>query len=330
MNVFVCEFCCCRPASDETAQGLRGEGWAMLAAVLHDLNSIPGVAAHTLLAEDFGLAPVACRRIPPTAEEQAFREAAAAADWTLVIAPESDGLLHERCRWVEEAGGKLLGPSAEAVRLVGDKLSLAAHLHARGVPTPPTLPVREALDAAAGLPFPAVCKPRRGAGSQATYLVREEAELCGLANADAIVQPYVPGKPVSAAFLLGLGRCLSLPPAAQHLSDDGRFRYLGGDVPLPPPLAERASRLGRLAVETVPGRRGYVGVDIVLGEDTDGSGDRVIEINARLTTSYVGLRALARGNLAEAMLGVAAGSDAPELCWRKATISWNAAGRVLQ
>ena len=37
---------------------------------------------------------------------------------------------------------------------------------------------------------------------------------------------------------------------------------------------------------------------------TSVSGDRVIEINPRLTTSYVGLRALARFNLAEALLAV--------------------------
>ena len=317
MNVFVCEFCCCRPASDGTAQALRGEGWAMLAAVLHDLNRVPGVRAHTLLAEDFGPASVACRRVAPSAEEQMFRALAAAADWTLVIAPETDGLLHERCRWTEEAGGRLLGPSAEAVRLTGDKLTLAGQLRDRGVATPSTLPVREALHAVAGLSFPAVCKPRRGAGSQSTYLVREEAELRCLAGADAIVQPYVPGMPVSAAFLLGPGRCLSLPPASQHLSDDGRFRYLGGQLPLPPPLAERASRLGRLAVEAVPGLRGYVGVDIVLAENADGSGDRVIEINARLTTSYLGLRALAQGNLAKVMLGVATGTEVAELTWHQ-------------
>src|SRR5262249_27211100 len=113
-------------------------------------------------------------------------------------------------------------------------------------------------------------------------------------SADHIVQPFVPGVAASVAFLFGPGRCLALPPAAQRLSEDDCFRYLGGSVPLPPPLAERARRLAWTAVETLPDLRGYVGVDVVLGDATDGSADWIIEINPRLTTSYVGLRALAR------------------------------------
>jgi predicted ATP-grasp superfamily ATP-dependent carboligase len=53
---------------------------------------------------------------------------------------------------------------------------------------------------------------------------------------------------------------------------------------------------------------GYIGVDMVLGEDALGAGDAVIEINPRLTTSFVGLRAIARTNLAQAMLAVAEGA----------------------
>jgi hypothetical protein len=52
---------------------------------------------------------------------------------------------------------------------------------------------------------------------------------------------------------------------------------------------------------------GYVGVDLILGNDPAGGADRVLEINPRLTTSYVGLRAAAKTNLAEAMLAVCRG-----------------------
>ncbi|HEV3003063.1 MAG TPA: ATP-grasp domain-containing protein, partial [Pirellulales bacterium] len=50
---------------------------------------------------------------------------------------------------------------------------------------------------------------------------------------------------------------------------------------------------------------GYLGVDLVLGGPDDGSDDVVIEINPRLTTSYIGLRAACRENLAAAMLALA-------------------------
>jgi predicted ATP-grasp superfamily ATP-dependent carboligase len=329
MKVFVYEFSCCRPATDETALALRAEGWAMLSAVLHDLNRVPGVAVVTLL-RDFGPDPFAAHRVPPADEERGFRELAAGADGTLIIAPETDGILLERCRWAEEAGGRLLGPSAAAVRLTGDKLALARHFHEQGIPTPPTRTLREILDSPAGLSSPVVFKPRRGAGSQETYLIRDKIAFDRPVTNESIVQPYIRGMPASVAFLVGPRLCLALPPAVQQLSDDGCFRYLGGAAPLPPPLAERARRLGRLAVEAVPGLHGYVGVDLVLGDPEDGSGDRVIEVNARLTTSYVGLRTLSRSNLAEVMLCVAAGTEAPELLWREGPVFWKADGRLLQ
>ena len=330
MNLFLYEFSCARPAADETARALRAEGWAMLSALLHDLDRVPGGTVLTLLSEDFGPAPFAGRRVAPADEERHFRELAAAADGTLIIAPETDGLLLARCLWAEEAGGRLLGPSSRAVRLTGDKLALARHLHERDIPVPPTRLLNEVLRSSAVVSFPVVCKPRRGAGSQETYLIHHENELRHFPDAGFIVQPYIPGMPASVAFLIGPRQCLALPPAAQHLSDEGRFRYLGGQAPLPSSLAERAGRLGRQAVEAVPGLRGYVGVDLVLGAAPDGSGDRVMEVNARLTTSYVGLRALARTNLAAVMLGVACGTEASELCWREGTISWKAEGSVLE
>jgi hypothetical protein len=317
MRAFVYEyFSAGRPGS----AAILAEGRAMLSAVVEDLGRAPGVEAVTL-------PPVA-----PDAEERAFRALARAATGSLVIAPECDGLLAERCRWVEEEGRRLLGPSSAAVRRTGDKLELARHLLARGVPTPPTAPWPGEPPPSA---FPLVCKPRDGAGSQATFLVRDERELSccvGQARAEGwegemVVQPHVPGRAVSVAFLTGPGQRVALPAAEQILSEDGRFRYEGGRLPLPEGLNRRARRLAERAVTAVEGLCGYVGVDLVLGEEADG-GDRVIEINPRLTTSYVGLRALARFNLAEALLAAAAGAALPSLRWREGPIRFWPDGRV--
>jgi predicted ATP-grasp superfamily ATP-dependent carboligase len=98
------------------------------------------------------------------------------------------------------------------------------------------------------------------------------------------------------------------------LSDDGRFRYLGGTVPLDSALCRRAMSLGQRAVEAVDGLLGYVGVDLVLGESADH--DWIIEINPRPTTSYLGLRALSRSNLAETILRVARGQPVAPPSWR--------------
>jgi predicted ATP-grasp superfamily ATP-dependent carboligase len=309
----------------------------MLAAAVEDCRRAAGVEVLTLLderrrPEAEGRWPdVAVTWVEPGGEPDAFRSAAAAADFALVIAPEFDRLLETRCRWAEAAGCRLLGPPPDAVALTADKLALFRHLDRASVPTPETMP---AMQSVVGFPpRPWVVKPRYGAGSQETYLVTLTGTLTlnPLATGplgEMIVQPYVPGQPASVAFLIGPRQTIALAPAAQHLSDDGHFHYLGGQAPLPEPLAGRAVRVARRAVDAVPGLGGYVGVDVVLGEAADGTGDRVIEINPRLTTSYVGLRALAADNLMELLLRVARGEPTAEPRWRPGVVSWTADGHT--
>ena len=307
----------------------------MLAAALEDFGRLPGVEVVTLLPDEpFACAECRYRTIRSRDDESTFRTLAASADFTLVIAPECGDLLETRCRWVEDAGGRSLSPSSAAVRLTGDKLALGRHLHQAKVPTPECQPADP--HSSPTLRFPLVCKPRQGAGSQATFLVRNREEWAGCAakahaeawQGDWLVQPLVAGNAVSVAFLVGERRTVPLAPASQELSADGRFRYQGGRLPLAPALAERAVRLGRRAVDTVAGLRGYVGVDLILGECPEGSQDWVIEINPRLTTSYIGLRALAATNLAEAMLRVVQGEDLPDPIWHAGPVHFRPDGAV--
>lgn len=260
---------------------------------------------------------------------EAFRSLAARAHYTLVIAPETGGRLEYLCREVLQAGGRLLGPSPDAVRLTADKLALARHWDRHGVPTPPTW---ELGDQPAGVPV--VVKPRDGAGSQATAIrspsppeAGGEGDRMSLPNwpSPMIAQEYVSGFAASVAFLIGPAQIVPLLPCEQLLSTDGRFTYLGGRLPIAPDLAARGVRIAEQAIRCVPGLLGYVGVDVVLGDD---GRDWAIEINPRLTTSYVGLRVLARFNLAEAMLATAQGQPLPALAWHDRRIEFTPAGGV--
>ena len=55
---------------------------------------------------------------------------------------------------------------------------------------------------------------------------------------------------------------------------------------------------------------------------------RAIEINPRLTTSYVGLRALADFNIAEAMLRAANGQPFEALKWKPGRVRFGPEGNV--
>jgi predicted ATP-grasp superfamily ATP-dependent carboligase len=299
VRFFVYEYANAR-ADATLPKSIRREGEAMLRAVTGDLGRIEGAQVWTL---------------PSSSDESAFRRLAREADFSLIIAPEFGDILYERCCWIEEEHGRLLGPSSRAVALTGDKWALCEHLRLRGVQTPVCHAINEMPPQ-----FPLVCKPRFGAGSQATFRIDRSGALpdcLAVARAEGwqgemMLQPFVAGTAASVSFLCGSNACVPLAPTTQILSNDGRFHYHGGELPLPPPLAERAVGVALSAINTVPGLLGYVGVDVVLGD----AGDCVIEINPRLTTSYLGLRALAEDNLAEMMVRVVLGENVKAPRWR--------------
>ena len=288
-----------------SAPSLLAEGRAMLAAVTADLRAIPDTQ---VIAWE-----------PSTDPTGTFRRLVRMADFTLLIAPEFDGILERLAREVVAVGGKLLGPSADAIHLTADKLHLAQHWQMNGVPTPETWAQG---DRPATGPF--VVKRRDGAGSQGMMLVDGGAEPSGLNH--LIAQQYVEGLAASVSFLIGPARAVPLIACEQLLSADGHFHYLGGRLPIPAALAARAVAIARVAVACVPGLNGYVGVDVVLGND---GRDWAIEINPRLTTSFVGLRALAKFNLAGAMMAASRGDPLPQLSWHEGPIAFTADGRIL-
>jgi predicted ATP-grasp superfamily ATP-dependent carboligase len=132
-----------------------------------------------------------------------------------------------------------------AVWFAGDKRATADVFRICAIPAPLTRPADEAAVDTVG--FPAVLKP---AHAYRKLLPAMRAEL---PSDQLILQRYVSGTPASVSFLVGHHGIVPLVPCEQLLSADGRFRYLGGRVPLAPPLARRALDLGRRAVAAVPG-----------------------------------------------------------------------------
>ncbi len=139
------------------------------------------------------------------------------------------------------------------------------------------------------------------------------------------LEEYCPGTPCSVAVLGDGERIWTLPPFYQRLADDGTFAYLGGRRIMDRSHCQRASSLAQAAVAALPCPVGYAGVDLVLASLP--SEDVVIEVNPRLTTSYVGLRQIAEVNLAAAMLQVARG-DAPALRFSDRSVDFLADGTV--
>ncbi len=307
---------------------LATEGRAMLTAVAADFAA-EGIALDVLRdarGPEVSLPGCAIYEISSAADEQqTLRRLAAEADWTLLIAPEFQGHLLTRCRAVEAAGGRLLGPSSELVALATDKHALCEHLSRHDI----NVPRGVALDHFEPLPsdfhYPAVLKPRDGAGSLGVERVESWSVARRNGPSPARLEAFCPGQPASVAVLCGPEISVTLPPCFQSLGGESGFSYLGGSLPIPDELAARATDLAQRAVASLPRPLGYLGVDLVLGDEPSGAADVVIEINPRLTTSYIGLRGLFAGNLAVAMLAIASGQS-PGLCWKPGPITFETSG----
>lgn len=290
------------------------EGAAMLGALAADLQRIPDCRVTVLrdprVVQLSSSGSEVVEVLSRFSHDEEIERVGAESDATILIAPEFDGILWKAARRIVAAGGRLISPSPEFIRLTADKHRTCEMLKAAGVPVPEGRVLEPDEPLPADFAYPAVLKPIDGAGSQDSYFVRDAHDVPPAYAWPRRVERYIPGMPASAAMLCGPVGRVGLMPCRQRISEDGRLRYLGGELPLAAGFADRAKSLAERAVAALPTTVGYVGVDLVLGREPDGSEDAVIEVNPRLTTSYVGLRAAARSNLAEAMWRVGQGESA--------------------
>lgn len=306
------------PVASPTEHPLLPEGRAMVAAMAADLSRIPDV--ELFVTRD--------QRLPDSTipdgtqvviagtddEREQLTTWAMRVDGVLLIAPEYGRRLQERAEWIERAGGRLLSPDAAFIELATHKTRTAEHLARSGIPVPRAMLLQADESLPDEFPFPAVFKPEDGVGCLDTHLASARHEVAGIRSqlsGICRVEAYCAGQAASVIGLCGPRRRALLPPCYQHISVNGHFQYLGGAYPLPRPLMNRACHLARRAFEALPATSGCVGLDLVLGDDPDGTQDVVIEVNPRLTTSYLGLRQATTGNLAAAMLAILQGGRSP-------------------
>lgn len=312
------------------AGSLLTEGAAMLHALATDFLAVPGLEVFTLRDARLTSLKLPTQAITRTVTarqeaDRVFEELVGQSDFTLLIAPEFGSHLLRRTLAVERLGKRLLSPGSEIVALASDKWRTYQFFREHGVRTPETWLLDRNDPRLPEAPFPLVVKPIDGCGSLGVQLLRSRNDTIDWSQigGEAVVQTFCPGIAASLAVLCRPGYQDTLPAFRQTLSSDGRFTYLGGEGPLPDHLLLRAARAFALPESA----SGYVGIDLVLGEAEDGSQDYAIEINPRLTTSYVGLRALFNENLAQAMLEVALGKS-PRLTMKPENISFSADGTV--
>ncbi len=223
------------------------------------------------------------------------------------------GLEEARVRGVE-----VLNNPPERAAQVSDKLWLARWLEGRGFPFIKTQASAEGID------FPAVIKPRKGAGGVGCRLVSSRADL-GLEEG-LIIQEWIEGRPGSVS-VIGNGREARAVATNEQIigaafAGAKDFRYSGNITPLEPDCPE----LAEMAEEIISELRlvGSNGVDFLLTEN----GPVVVEVNPRFQGSLDTVELSTGLNIFKAHLEAFRGI-LPELPLPASRVPRKTAGRVI-
>lgn len=283
MKVLIFEYI---TANGEASESLQREGQMMVDALLANFAKLPDV--ETVL-------------FPATKNvEIEFQKYIKHVDAVWVIAPEFDGILERFCHYVEDAGKRLLTSPAKAVALTANKLTTFQILHAAKIQTVSTEVFNSEFDYDKTKEW--IIKPIDGVGAENTYLLTSEKDWTALPvfKNPCIIQPHLHGNKTSLSCVFKNGQaqllCVNLQIfevknqqyvlqtiEVNHKSDDGRYQKLASQI-----------------AQAFPDLWGYVGIDLIETDDAC----FVLEINPRLTTSFVGIEKALGINVAELVLAL--------------------------
>jgi tyramine---L-glutamate ligase len=289
-------------------EALAREGLLMLQSLVNDLSRLDKVELAVML--DARLVSSLAHNLHNTHIisqdqncQQEFVRLLQCCDAVWPIAPESEGLLQALCKEVEGSGKILLTSPASAVAIAGDKWLTYKLLQRHSIKSVHT----QRLVDFEYLPGEWIIKPIDGVGCADSFLIVTQQDFDAVSNRIAkenyIIQPHLQGEKTSLSCLFKQGRGWLLCANRQHFRLINKRYYLTRiTVNFTPDVSKYASLVNALA-NAMPECWGYVGIDLIETADEI----LVLEINPRLTTSYVGIHGALGINCADAVLDLLAG-----------------------
>ncbi|MFA6051462.1 MAG: ATP-grasp domain-containing protein [Methylobacter sp.] len=305
----------------ELPDSLVSEGSLMLRALLDDLIRLTGIEVTVMLdwrlhgiardgvyaaglpgavAASVSVTEINTTVIGPEHDvSEEFNRLVQQADAVWPIAPEFDGILQTLCQSVESQGKILLTSPANAVAVTGNKFKTYERLSQHHIAAVPTRMFEGEYSAGEWM-----VKPVDGVGCADSYAITSRQDFEQMAERkDYIIQPHLQGNKTSLSCLFKQGSgwlvCVNLQRfdfidrqyhlaeiVVNHHADSGAYQQLVDQIAL-----------------AFPNLWGYVGIDLI----ETAVQTWVLEINPRLTTSFVGIHAALGINVAEAVLQLVTG-----------------------
>ncbi|MDD4651689.1 MAG: ATP-grasp domain-containing protein, partial [Methanothrix sp.] len=216
------------------------------------------------------------------------------ADAGLLIAPDG---MQPRLLAILEKNMLNLGSSPDAARLAADKLLCTRTLGQAGLSVAEIVEKPDPVDAGC---HRYVVKPRTGCGSEGVRITS-----FARAGSGEIVTRYREGLHLSASFIAGEKSFLPLTINRQLIDFEGDgMSYQGSQVPYGTPRADELWAQAKAAAGVLS-LSGYAGIDFVLGEMP-----WIVDVNARPTTSIIGLARVMKEEIGELILNARLGRPA--------------------
>ncbi len=289
-------------------EALLAEGCLMLQALLDDMNRYAQLG-HELevvvmldervkaLINTSGMQAVVISPEQNTTDEFTRLVQQCEAIWP--IAPEFDGLLQGLCQTVTDLNKLLLNSPAQVVAITGDKWLSYQHFKQHHIATVPTR-LFTGVEQYEGDSSTWVVKPLDGVGCIDSYILTDKQDFMAMKARSGryIIQPQLVGQTISLSCLFKQGRAWLLCANQQQFTISNQQYHLAGLVVNHTDDLAAYSVLVDAIAKALPALWGYVGIDLIETPEQTW----LLEINPRLTTSYVGIHEALGLNVVEAVL----------------------------
>ena len=212
-------------------------------------------------------------------------------DYVLLIAPPRE--LMKASKIVKD---KILGPTYDCILTFSNKKSTYKFLEERGIQVPRTKYIRKGRTLEENLPYPVVVKPVDMAGGAGITLVKTPDNLEYALNRawdntfseEIAVQEFLVGVHASISVISDGSNVHFISNNIQliDVGSKGELKYYGGITPLRnSEMLEKSLSIINKMLKGCNCLRGYFGLDVVWVNWRP----YVVEVNPRLTTSFIGL-----------------------------------------
>ncbi|REC55644.1 acetyl-CoA carboxylase biotin carboxylase subunit [Rhodosalinus sediminis] len=235
------------------------------------------------------------------------------------------GFLSENAQFVqivEDHGLAFIGPSAEHIRVMGDKIAAKETMKRLGVPCVPgseggVSELSDALEIAGGIGYPVIVKATAGGGGRGMKVARDAEEMerafltaraeakAAFGNDEVYLEKYLERPRHIEVQVFGDGRGGAVHLAERDCSLQRRHQKVLEEAPGPAVTAEERARIGRVCAEAVA-ELGYSGAGTIEFLYEDGE-FYFIEMNTRLQVEHPVTEAIFGVDLVREQIRVAEG-----------------------